>query len=251
MAFGQVVVGPPGAGKTTYCHGMQQFLQLLGRKPAVINLDPANDALPYECAVNIEELIKLEDVMAAYNLGPNGGLIFCMDYLEKNVDWLLQKLKPLEKDHYFLFDFPGQAELFTLHSNAKAVIRALTQGPANYRLTAVHLVDAHLCAAPHKYLSALLLSLQAMLHLGLPHVNVLSKIDLTECYGKLAFNLEFYTDVQDLQYLQQLMSKDVRSAKYRKLTAALCDVVEEFALVSYETLNIQLSDILCLFRVCA
>jgi len=24
MAFGQVVTGPPGAGKTTYCHGMHQ-----------------------------------------------------------------------------------------------------------------------------------------------------------------------------------------------------------------------------------
>jgi hypothetical protein len=23
-AFGQVVTGPPGAGKTTYCHGMHQ-----------------------------------------------------------------------------------------------------------------------------------------------------------------------------------------------------------------------------------
>ena len=40
---------------------------------AVINLDPANDVLPYECAVNIEDLIKLEDAMNQYGLGPNGG----------------------------------------------------------------------------------------------------------------------------------------------------------------------------------
>ena len=40
---------------------------------AVINLDPANDRLPYECAVNIEDLIKLEDAMNQYGLGPNGG----------------------------------------------------------------------------------------------------------------------------------------------------------------------------------
>ena len=30
--FGQVVIGPPGAGKTTYCKAMQQFLTALGRK---------------------------------------------------------------------------------------------------------------------------------------------------------------------------------------------------------------------------
>ena len=63
------------------------------------------------------------------------------------------------------------------------------------RLAAVHLVDAHLCSDPAKYISALLLSLSTMLHLELPHVNLLSKIDLIEQYGKLQFNLDFYTQV--------------------------------------------------------
>lgn len=53
------------------------------------------------------------------------------------------------------------------------------------QLTAVHLIDAHLCSDPGKYISALLLSLSTMLHLELPHINVLSKIDLIESYGKL------------------------------------------------------------------
>lgn len=65
-----------------------------------------------------------------------------------------------------------------------------------YRLAAVHLVDAHLCSDPAKYISALLLSLSTMLHLELPHVNLLSKIDLVEQYGKLHFNLDFYTEVR-------------------------------------------------------
>uniref|UniRef100_A0A453FDS6 GPN-loop GTPase 2 n=1 Tax=Aegilops tauschii subsp. strangulata TaxID=200361 RepID=A0A453FDS6_AEGTS len=125
MVFGQVVIGPPGSGKTTYCNGMSQFLSLVGRKVAVINLDPANDALPYECAINIEDLIKLSDVMSEHSLGPNGGLVYCMDYLEMNIDWLEEKLKPLIEDHYFLFDFPGQVELFSLHTNARNIINKL------------------------------------------------------------------------------------------------------------------------------
>lgn len=238
MVFGQVVIGPPGSGKTTYCNGMSQFLQLIGRKVAVINLDPANDSLPYECAVNIEDLIKLSDVMMEHSLGPNGGLVYCMDYLEKNIDWLQARLAPLLKDHYFLFDFPGQVELFSLHSNAKSVIMKLIKN-LNLRLTAVHLVDAHLCSDPGKYVSALLLSLSTMLHLELPHVNVLSKIDLIENYGRLAFNLDFYTDVQDLSYLQHHLDQDPRSAKYRKLTKELCGVIEDFGLVNFTTLDIQ------------
>ena len=59
------------------------------------------------------------------------------------------------------------------------------------QLAAVHLVDAHLCSDPGKYVSALLLSLSTMLHLELPHVNVLSKIDLIESYGKLGVFIAF------------------------------------------------------------
>ncbi|KAK1553702.1 hypothetical protein Q3G72_002320 [Acer saccharum] len=234
-AFGQMVIGPPGSGKTTYCNGMSQYLSLIGRKVAVINLDPANETLPYECAVNIEDLIKLSDVMGEHSLGPNGGLVYCMDYLEKNVDWLESKLKPLVKDHYLLFDFPGQVELFFLHSNARNVITRLMK-KLNLRLTAVHLVDSHLCSDPGKYISALLLTLSTMLHLELPHVNVLSKIDLIESCGKLDFNLDFYTDVQNLSYLRY---HEDHSAKYRKLTKELCEVIENYGLVNFTTLDIQ------------
>ena len=64
-AFGQVVIGPPGSGKTTYCSGMLQFLTGIGRKVAVVNMDPANDTLPYECKVDISDLVTLKEVQYA------------------------------------------------------------------------------------------------------------------------------------------------------------------------------------------
>jgi broad-specificity NMP kinase len=36
MVFGQVVIGPPGCGKTTYCNGMSQFLSLIGRYSTLV-----------------------------------------------------------------------------------------------------------------------------------------------------------------------------------------------------------------------
>lgn len=47
-------MGPPGSGKSTYCRGMSEFLNGIGRKTIVVNLDPANEILPYECAINID-----------------------------------------------------------------------------------------------------------------------------------------------------------------------------------------------------
>lgn len=53
------------------------------------------------------------------------------------------------------------------------------------QLAAVHLVDSHYCTDPGKFISVLCTSLSTMLHVELPHVNVLSKMDLIEQYGKL------------------------------------------------------------------
>lgn len=122
--FGQIVIGPPGSGKSTYCAGMVEFLTGLGRKVAVVNLDPANDNLPYPCKIDISTLISLGDVMDNLKLGPNGGLIYCMEYLEKNIDWLQNELKKLE-GYYFLFDCPGQVELYTHHNSVRNIVKQL------------------------------------------------------------------------------------------------------------------------------
>jgi len=45
--FGSVVIGPPGSGKTTFCEAMSQFMKTIGREVAIVNLDPANENIPY------------------------------------------------------------------------------------------------------------------------------------------------------------------------------------------------------------
>lgn len=53
------------------------------------------------------------------------------------------------------------------------------------QLAAVHLVDAHHITDAAKYVALLLLSLRTMLQLELPHINVLSKVDLLQTAGDL------------------------------------------------------------------
>lgn len=40
-------------------------------------------------------------------LGPNGGLVFCIEYLSQNMEWLLEELSQFDEDGYFMFDCPG------------------------------------------------------------------------------------------------------------------------------------------------
>lgn len=236
LRFGQVVIGPPGSGKTTYCRAMQEFLEQVGRRAVVINLDPANDALPYPCSLDLSELITLQDVMEGIQLGPNGGLIYCMEYLEANLDWLKDKLMLLQ-DCYVLFDCPGQVELYTHHTSVKNIFAQLSKW--NFRLAAVHLVDSHYCTDPAKFISVLCTSLSTMLQVELPHVNILSKMDLIEQYGKLAFNLEFYTEVMDLSYLLEHLATDPFFKKFHSLNKKLAEVIQDYSLVSFTPLNVQ------------
>lgn len=57
--------------------------------------------------------------------------------------------------------------------------------PVSVQLVTVHLVDSQCCSDAGKFISVLLTSLSAMVQVELPHVNVLSKIDLIEQYDKL------------------------------------------------------------------
>jgi hypothetical protein len=127
MPFGEVVCGSPGSGKSTYCYGKHQLFSALGRPISIVNLDPANDSVPYPCAIDISSLITIQDVMNEHHLGPNGGLLYCMEYLEANYDWLEGRLKELGSDAYVLFDIPGQVELSTNHDSLKRIVEKLTK----------------------------------------------------------------------------------------------------------------------------
>ena len=81
-----------------------------------------------------------------------------------------------------------------------------------------------------------------MLQLELPHVNVLSKIDLLgQASQDLDFNLDYYTEVQDLSYLLPLLERDQRTPRFAELNRTVCDLIEEFGLVGFETLAVEVN----------
>jgi GPN-loop GTPase len=95
MPFAQLIIGPPGSGKSTYCNGMHQFMSAIGRKCSIVNLDPANDHILYPCVLNVRDLVTLEEIMAEDSLGPNGGILYALEEVEHNIDWLKEGLKVL------------------------------------------------------------------------------------------------------------------------------------------------------------
>jgi GPN-loop GTPase len=95
MPFAQLVVGPPGSGKSTYCDGMNQFLSAIGRPSSIVNLDPANEQTSYKAALDVRSLVRLEDIMATSGLGPNGGVLLALEQVERDFQWLRDGLEQL------------------------------------------------------------------------------------------------------------------------------------------------------------
>ena len=81
-----------------------------------------------------------------------------------------------------------------------------------------------------------------MLQMDLPHINVLTKIDKLSSYDPLPFNLDYYTEVQDLNYLMPSLEDEapgLRDGKFARLNQAVADLIENFALVHYEVLAVE------------
>ena len=81
--------------------------------------------------------------------------------------------------------------------------------------------------------------------MALPHVNLLSKVDLVEKFGKLQFGLDYYTEVVtnnhprdlqtkpnwqvlDLEYLLDTFPEDAFTAKYKQLNTAMTGLVSDY-----------------------
>lgn len=53
LCCGQMVMGPAGTGKSTYCRVIQEHCQNVKRTVHVVNLDPAAEKFDYEVAFDI------------------------------------------------------------------------------------------------------------------------------------------------------------------------------------------------------
>lgn len=177
------------------------------------------------------------------HFGPNGGLVFCLEHLIENSDWLREQLCGGTEtegigdpdDDYIIFDMPGQIELYTHLNTGKELARLLESW--NFRVCSVFLLDSQFMVDGPKFLSGTMAALSVMVNLELPHVNILNKMDLLNKAGKS--QIEKYLEPDSIALLSETNDDSAWGRRYKKLSEAIGRIIEDFSLVKFFPLNIK------------
>ncbi|RDX53117.1 hypothetical protein K466DRAFT_577623 [Polyporus arcularius HHB13444] len=250
MRYAVLVTGPAGAGKSTFCNGLITHLRTSKRSGHLVNLDPAanSDAFEYEPSIDIRDLISLEDVMGELGYGPNGGLVYCFEYLMQNMDWLDEELGGYDDD-YLIIDCPGQIELYTHHPFLPTLVRHLQR--LGIRTCAVYLIESQFMEDKYKFFSGVLSAMSAMVNLEVPWINIMSKMDLVttnvEDKGsgrngiRTRKDISRYLEVDPMLLVSAPGSREERTernSRFHTLNQAIVQLIEENPLVRFLALDL-------------
>ena len=243
--FGQLIIGPPGSGKTTYIKSMKEFYSQCGRKTLSINLDPANDNKISSFDIDIRNLISLEEVEKKLKLGPNGSFLYCINFLNDNISWLEEQINQDKyKDYfYYLIDTPGQIEIFTISPEFKNICDYMTNiKKLNIKLCCVNLIECiNMCDMP-KYIFSIFSVLNAMINLALPQVNFISKCDLIKdlkATHQFELPLEFYKNPNDETQLKYYFEGLKMNKKFKQLNEKIAEFISDYGLVGFTLLDLS------------
>ncbi len=167
------VTGTAGAGKSLLTSKIKEYYAKNATFPITLNLDPGVESLPYKPDIDVRDYVNIVDIMKKFDLGPNGSMIMASDLIASKIDQIENQVSKVNPD-YLIVDTPGQMELFAYRASGPFFIQNIN---AEDKVN-VFLYDATMITSPSSFISVSLLAASIKLRLGLPTINVMTKIDL-------------------------------------------------------------------------
>lgn len=224
MEFGEVVIGPPGSGKTTY---ISTSMQNLRRKSVAISLDPGNETHNF-FDYSIRNHFVTREYMEKNSLGPNYALKEIMERFSQCAGEYLGPVIDKNRGCFFVFDFPGQIELFIASSSLVDILAFLTR--KGISLVVVNLFDVVHFYDCFSRISSYVVATLSMMLIEAPQICVISKCDNIKRYDK-GFDLEAVADVS-MYYSEDVVS----STKFLSESVAF---VESMSILKFQVLDME------------
>lgn len=156
---------------------------------------------------------------------------------------------------------PGQIELYTHVPVVPALVKHLTRsGALNVSLCAAYLLESTFVVDRAKYFAGTLSAMSAMIMLEIPHVNILSKMDLVKEFIPKKELKRFINpdaslldddpaDTSTMISFSQNLRLDplapesvMAGGSFKRLNQAVAQLVDDFSMVSFLQLDVQDED---------
>ncbi|KAG0439660.1 GPN-loop GTPase 3 [Dictyocoela muelleri] len=179
MGHAIFVMGPAGSGKTTLCKSLKKYGETMGRSFILVNMDPyqatdigvnQTNSLKYtDYDISVTDYITSEDLMETLDIGPNCAILEAMAEIASNINEL-----GIDTDEYYIFDFPGQLELFT---HSESLVEIVNYCQKNHHCIIFYLMDNISFKDPNKFLSGSLMALLIISRFPVSYQLIRSKAD--------------------------------------------------------------------------
>lgn len=182
-------------------------------------------------------------------------------FLLENLDFLTEAIDPLTEEYLIIIDMPGQIELYTHIPVVPTLVKHLTRfGALNVNLCAAYLLESTFIVDRAKYFAGTLSAMSAMIMLEVPHVNILSKMDLLKgTVSKKQLKRFINPDTSLLDDDPSDTNSAVVSAlnrgadpssadsvmaggSFKRLNRAVAQLIDDFSMVSFLQLDVQDED---------
>ena len=165
-------------------------------------------------------------------------------------------MQTVGEEYLIILDMPGQIELYTHVPVVPALVSHL-RGELSINLCATYLLESTFIVDPAKFFAGTLSAMSAMVMLELPHVNIMSKVDLikgTVSKNQLSRFIEPDASLMDdelaqpfdLMQLERSKHEDPSSAEsvmggvsFARLNRSVARLIDDFGMVSFHKLDAQ------------
>jgi GTPase SAR1 family protein len=167
-----------------------------------MNLDPAVLNVPFTPNIDIRDSVNYKEVMKAYNLGPNGGILTSLNLFATKIDQILSLLekrttldpkkpdvKPIKN---ILVDTPGQIEVFVWSASGSILLDSLA---STFPTVIAYVIDTPRTSSTSTFMSNMLYACSILYKTKLPMILVFNKTDVKDA----EFAKEWMTDFEAFQ----------------------------------------------------
>ncbi|KAJ2617697.1 hypothetical protein H4S08_000205 [Coemansia sp. RSA 1365] len=214
-----IMIGMAGSGKTTLMQRINAYLHERKTAPYIVNLDPAVSKVPFQANIDIRDTVDYKQVMTEYNLGPNGGILTSLNLFTTKLDQVMEIVDKRAGEHkYFLYDTPGQIEIFTWSASGAIISNTLA---ATRPTVVVYVVDTPRTASPATFMSNMMYACSILYKTQLPFVLAFNKTDVVSHEFALRW-------MEDFEQFQQALMRQEEERFMNSLIHSMSLVLDEF-----------------------